>query len=292
MLCRISHTVCRPRRTPARFGSAGRRRAVALAALAGFALAVLSAPAQAQGRGPFEGSYVGLNAGAAWGSASYATDAGCLPTASVTFCDSGGASVANGTAVANSGTGALSSTAFSGGIQAGHSWQSGALVYGAEGDLGILALGKSASASGFFPVTFLGDQYALAEKMTTHWFATLRARLGVACAPHLLLYATGGLAFSQFKFSSSYSDNAVGFGFPGGSGFGSRTEIKAGWTAGGGAEWLLHKNWSMKAEYLYVDLGSMGVSVPTSNTAAFTQTMHVDTQLTAQIARLGLNYRF
>ncbi len=36
----------------------------------------------------------------------------------------------------------------------------------------------------------------------------------------------------------------------------------------------------------------MRVPVPTSNTAAFTQTMQVDAQLTAQIARLGLNYRF
>jgi outer membrane immunogenic protein len=294
MLCRLSHAVSRLGRTPARFGSGGGSRAIALAALTGAALAALSATAQAEGRGPFEGAYVGLNAGAAWGRSSYATDPGCPPSAAnATFCGAApDASVVNGTTVAASGTGRLSSTGFAGGVQAGHSWQSGTLVYGAEGDFGALDLGRSSSATGLFPFTFLGTQYTLTEKMRADWLATVRARVGFACAPNVLLYATGGLAFSQFKFSSSYSDNAVGVGFPGGSGSGSRTEIRAGWTAGGGVEWLLRRNWSMKAEYLYVDLGSMGVSVPTSNTAAFSQTMQVDTQLTAQIARLGLNYRF
>ena len=92
--------------------------------------------------------------------------------------------------------------------------------------------------------------------------------------------------------ASSYSDNAVGFGFPGGAGFGSRSETRTGWTAGGGVEWLVDKNWSLRAEYLYVDLGSMQVLVPTSNTPTFTQTMQVNADLTAQVARLGLNFRF
>ncbi len=65
-----------------------------------------------------------------------------------------------------------------------------------------------------------------------------------------------------------------------------------GWTIGGGGEWQLSGDWSIKAEYLYVDLGSMTVSVPTSNTAAFTQTIKVDADLTAHMARVGLNHGF
>jgi hypothetical protein len=45
-------------------------------------------------------------------------------------------------------------------------------------------------------------------------------------------------------------------------------------------------------EYLYVDLGSMRVAVPITNTSQFSQTMSVSSELTAQIGRVGLNYRF
>jgi opacity protein-like surface antigen len=32
---------------------------------------------------------------------------------------------------------------------------------------------------------------------------------------------------------------------------------KTGWTIGAGIEWLVAGNWSLKAEYLYVDLGTV-----------------------------------
>lgn len=54
----------------------------------------------------------------------------------------------------------------------------------------------------------------------------------------------------------------------------------------------LDDRWSIKAEYLYVDFGSEKISVPITNTATFWQTMEVDADLTANIARAGLNYRF
>jgi outer membrane immunogenic protein len=135
-------------------------------------------------------------------------------------------------------------------------------------------------------------QYAVAQKISADWLATVRARVGVTTMPHVLLYATGGLAFSDVKFSSSYSDNAIDATFPGGSGFGAKSAIRTGWTAGTGVEWAHDRDWLIRVEYLYVDLGSMRVAVPTSNTPGFTQTMTVSSDLTAQIGRLGLNYRF
>ena len=268
-------------------------RAFGLAAVASIALVVLPDSTRADGPGLFSGPYIGVSAGAAWGRARFATKPNCPATADATFCtDSPDPSVANGTAVAASGTGNITPIGFTGGLQAGYNWQAGTLVYGAEADFGDLGLAESSSAHGFFPVTFLGDQYTLTQAIMGDWLATIRARLGFACTPHVLFYATGGLAFSGFRFSSSYSDNAISSTFPGGTGSGTRSEIRTGWAAGGGAEWLLRENWSIKAEYLYVDLGSMRVPVPTSNTAAFTQTMQVDVDLTVQIARLGLNYKF
>ena len=194
--------------------------------------------------------------------------------------------------MAASGTGRLASTGFTGGAQAGYNWQAGHIVYGGEADFGAFDLGDSIAPTGVFPFAFLGTTYALTERMSTEWLATLRARLGFTVMPALLLYATGGIAFTDFKFSSSYADNAVDATFPGGTGFGSKSRVQTGWTIGGGGEWLLDGCWSVKAEYLYVDFGSMGVAVPTSNTAAFTQTMHVNADLNASLARVGLNFKY
>ena len=100
-----------------------------------------------------------------------------------------------------------------------------------------------------------------------------------------------GVALTDFSFSSSYSDNAIDPTFPGGSGSTSISTVRTGWTVGGGGEWLLDSRWSIKAEYLYLDFGSTNFPVATSNTAAYTQTMVVDADLSAQVARVGINYR-
>jgi outer membrane immunogenic protein len=246
-------------------------------------------------RATFGGAYIGLNAGAAWGSAHYETDPGCLaPGLDAVFCNSSpDPSAVNGTAVASSGTGKLAPSGFTGGVQGGYNWKMGSTIVGGEADFAAFDLSQSATINGVFPQTFLGTAYALDESMSTDWIATIRGRLGIAVTPQLLLYATGGVAFTDFKFSSGYSDNAVDATFPGGSGSGSKSGVRAGWTLGGGGEWmLLDGRWSIKAEYLYVDFGSEKIAVPVSNTAAFRQTMEVDAALTAQIARAGLNYRF
>jgi outer membrane immunogenic protein len=260
--------------------------------MAGIASIGASASARAESPPLFKGFYIGLNAGAAWGQSSFSTLPDCPLSALVTFCDGSSSSYANGTAVSASGTGDMSSVGFAGGVQAGYNWQRGLHVYGVEVDFGAFDLEQRSSESGLFPVTFLGDQYSLTQKMSADWLATLRARIGYTLRPDILLYATGGLAFSQVKFSSSYSDNAVGFGFPGGSGYAARSEMKTGWAAGGGAEWSHDRNWTIRVEYLYVDLGTINLVVPTSNTPEYTQTMGVSSDLTAQIGRLGISYRY
>jgi outer membrane immunogenic protein len=55
---------------------------------------------------------------------------------------------------------------------------------------------------------------------------------------------------------------------------------------------MLNNNWSVKAEYLYVDLGTQSFSslYTDRQPAVFTVT-HKDS-LTTNIVRLGVNYRF
>ena len=129
------------------------------------------------------------------------------------------------------------------------------------------------------------------------WLATFRGRIGVLAAPQFLLYATGGLAVGQVKTNASLT-TTVANNIPGcvaasiGLCIGnSDTSTKVGWTVGGGAEWALTSNWSIKAEYLYVDLGR-------SNSTGFDARFAVPLPLFAStkddfhIARVGVNYRF
>src|SRR5262249_5373371 len=140
------------------------------------------------------------------------TDAGCAPAAAnSTFCNqSPSIFAANGQPVAAAGTGTLKPTGFTGGVQAGYNWQAGNFVFGAEADIVALNLGTTLVTRGAFPVPFLGNQFALAESVSTSWLATIRGRLGVTVVPNVLVYATGGVAFTDFRFASSYSDNAIG----------------------------------------------------------------------------------
>ena len=63
----------------------------------------------------------------------------------------------------------------------------------------------------------------------------------------------------------------------------SNDDIKSGYTLGGGVEWAFAPNWSLKSEYLYVDLGEDSFSTPVG-----TYTTETD----FHTARVGLNYRF
>ena len=267
----------------------------ALIGCAGLALVVVSQPVRSDDLAArFHGAYAGLNAGAAFGGTRFTTAPNCVSNAADgVFCVMPpDPSAVNGTAVAASGTGRMQSTGFTGGVQAGYNWQAGTLLYGAEADFGAFSLRKSVTSSGTFPFAFLGTGYGVTESMNADWLATFRGRIGVTIRPDILLYATGGLALTQFRFTSSYRDNAIDATFPGGTGFGSVSELRPGWTVGGGAQWAVNRTWSIRAEYLYVDFGSVSVAVPLSNTPAFTQVMQVGAELSAHIARVGLDYRF
>jgi outer membrane immunogenic protein len=66
---------------------------------------------------------------------------------------------------------------------------------------------------------------------------------------------------------------------------------RAGWTVGGGVEYAIARNWSIRGEYLHVDLGSANTTgMLTPALAGITQTGTV--RVTTEIARGGLNYHF
>jgi outer membrane immunogenic protein len=143
----------------------------------------------------------------------------------------------------------LSPSGFAGGAQGGFNWQSGSIVLGGETDLQLSAASDN---SGPF-------------KFSNPWFGTLRGRAGYALN-NILFYATGGFA---------YGEGTVDLGPL------SESHTALGWTAGGGLEVGLTRRWSVKAEYLHVDLGAENY--------ALTGVSH---EITANVLRFGGNFRF
>jgi outer membrane immunogenic protein len=89
---------------------------------------------------------------------------------------------------------------------------------------------------------------------------SVRGRLGIAFG-RVLLYGTGGVAITSFN--TSYFDTTGFFtGFPGTNDTISKT--RAGFTAGGGIEYAITDNWSVRAEYRYSNFGHV-TDYPFSN---------------------------
>ena len=195
------------------------------------------------------GFYIGLNAGAAISNSRYG------------FAPFGADQKAGG-------------VAFTGGGQIGYNWQTGPLVLGVETDINYR--GASGNNNGFGSIG-----------TSAGYFGTARARVGYAI-DRLLIYGTGGLAYGSVNFPGS----ATGVGLGGAPHFLTRFNnpgTKLGWTAGAGVEYALTRNWSVKAEYLYVDLGR--------NTAGYTDLatglpVTLQARNSDHIVRAGVNYRF
>ena len=101
-----------------------------------------------------------------------------------------------------------------------------------------------------------------------------------------LIYATGGAAYGHVK-SSYLVDNTVGRGQI--LSTGSASDTKWGWTAGGGLEYGWDR-WTLRAEYLYIDLADLTYAVPLNVDPRAVLLPNAENQF--HIVRVGLNYRF
>jgi outer membrane immunogenic protein len=186
----------------------------------------------------------------------------------------------------------LNSTGFIGGGQAGYNWQAGPMwVIGVETDISGTTLNRTVSVPG------LGDPSRIvtaSEKLD--WFGTVRGRIGVTPTDRALLYVTGGLAYGHANLSTALTRPGFSPGAPpdGCGGFnncqsGSVSDTRIGWTVGGGLEWAFARNWSLKGEYLYYDLGTLSHAM---TDPFFPAIFNASAGLKGSIARAGLNYKF
>ena len=118
------------------------------------------------------------------------------------------------------------------------------------------------------------------------WFGTVRARAGWLASQQMLLYVTGGLAYADLDRTASASITNAGGGVTPTAVSSSKSDWKAGWTVGGGLEWLLGNKTTLKSEYLYYDLEDSSITL-VSTAAPGTATYKNEN--TGHIVRMGLN---
>ncbi len=246
------------------------------------------------------GGYLGLNGGYGWGRA----DVQAVPG------DPNSQNVFKGQQNIPPLAASIDTRGWLGGVQAGYDWQiAQRWLVGFETDFDGASIknGTSIPATigfGLQPATFGVSQ-------SIDWFGTARVRVGLLATPDLLLYATGGLAYGRVNQSATLalpagqSNSSGNFGFGYGCGpiyslsancfAGGASRVSTGWSAGVGGEQRITRNWSVKLEYLHVDLGrgnatmlgNLPPGVPLA--ASF---LNASSSATFDLVRAGLNYRF
>jgi outer membrane immunogenic protein len=249
------------------------------------------------------GFYIGLNAGGQW------TNNDSVNTDSRDLFGNGGLTDGPiyGVDAARLATFSLnnSNDSFIGGGQMGYNWEFSRLVLGPEIDIQGTSEGSghTEATSSITPVPgFPIDQEATVSRSMSY-LGTVRGRIGFAVTPCLLVYGTGGFAYGQVDGRTGIdqqvlNDANLPFHY---SGSGTFSEVNTGWTAGGGIEWMFLKHWSVKAEYLYFDLGTVSYhvhplndfSVFTTPPTLFTTTAPTSsTKFDGNMVRAGLNFHF
>lgn len=137
------------------------------------------------------------------------------------------------------------------GGQLGVNYQIGQFVLGLEADLAYAAIGRHSPLSIMIRNEMLGS---------------VRARAGFA-HDRLLVFVTGGPGITRASFTATA---------------GPETATRSGWAVGGGGEYALTQNWTVRAEYIYYNFGTRPLGLPYAGTMR--NSVHT--------VKLGVNYLF
>jgi len=152
-----------------------------------------------------------------------------------------------------------------GGVHLGVNAQLSQFVIGFEGDI------EGAGVTG--STTFGPLSVSVREDVES----TLRARAGYAW-DRVLIYATGGLAIADFI--SHYSTVAGGLD--------SDPHTRFGWVGGGGVEYAIDNNWSVRAEYRFTTFGATNDILTNSSGGA----LQARWRENDNSVRAGFSYKF
>ena len=142
------------------------------------------------------------------------------------------------------------------GATIGYNWQAGSWVYGLEGDYSF----SDVKGSGACPAP-------ASCETSLSWLATFRGRMGYAFDRFMPYFTVGG-AYGEIKASTTPAALTA-------------SDSKLGLAIGGGVEYAFLANWTVKGEYLYVDLGKVNPGLPGT-----------EISFSSHIVRAGLNFKF
>ena len=184
----------------------------------------------------------------------------------------------------------IDASGFVGGGELGFNWQLGKyLVLGAETDFSGSDLSGDSTRAHDLP-QFSTATADLHISQRVDWFGTVRGRVGFVPWCRLLVYGTGGFAYASVDDSAVLDFRPFGglSHLPA-----SHNDTETGWTAGGGVEFAISRHWSIKAEYLYIDVGdatAIAPQIPNLNNPPVMASYHWDNQFHTVAA--GLNFKF
>jgi outer membrane immunogenic protein len=213
-------------------------------------------PGEAPVASLWRGCYLGVEGGGVWGSSQHISANLATSGVPITpkFNESGG--IAGGTVGCNYDI---------------HGW-----VFGVENDISWTdGHGSNSDQLPFNAATGVShtDQ---------KWFDSVRGRIGLVWDRPVISYVTAGAAFAGT--SANICNTALGL-------CASESQVKTGWIAGLGVEYVVWPNVSVKFEYLHADFGGDHYfSTPTSLGPGNVATR--DVSLKDDIVRAGLNWRF
>ena len=157
------------------------------------------------------------------------------------------------------------------GGELGYNWQFGNWLIGAEADMSWVD--QSGSTNDIPPFNT-----AVVQTTKLEWLQTDRLRVGSLITDHWLVYATGGFAAGGME--AVRPAGAVTY---------SQTQTEWGWTAGAGTEFAVFPHWSVKVEYLFVDLEKRNFFWPQMGGGIL---VGRSIGINDNVVRAGINYKF
>jgi outer membrane immunogenic protein len=181
---------------------------------------------------------------------------------------------------------------FIGGIEGGERYQFGKLVIGWEADMAWGNVNNTTTTAVGLPL-FPGIVINRTLTDNLKWTGTATSSVGIA-HDRWLVYGKAGIGWAHFDQTDNSS---ITFGGgPTAPFFGAISgEDRVGWTVGTGVEWAIWNNWSIKAEYDYIDFGTKTTVVSgTLGAGAFVAgapvTGSVQNTLHEQQFKFGINW--
>jgi outer membrane immunogenic protein len=234
---------------------------------------------------PWTGFYVGGSVGGIW---SHLNNSLSVVNSPITFYFR----PSTIPAVNESGSFSLNASKVSAGAQVGYNRQFNNMVGGLE--IGYNYGNMDVARGGSFSYATNNFRYNLTSSTTIKQLLTIRPRFGWVVG-NAMPYITGGLALSKIKFNQEF----IEVPFTPTPAIASLSKTRVGWTLGIGDEYSINNRWSLKAEYLFSQLGRNKAIGSLENANGSFSTGFIDgatfnnsLKLTTQALVVGVNFHF